>query len=187
MAHQLVRTSTHTVEHLRRGLYRLVVFHRCPNPNGTHLVAWYRGNKRGAFRYLDRLLALPASFRGSGAPLPPQDPPAPAPLAGATGGAVAEPPPAYHPDPPRLALGRVVATRGALGLALSHGLDLSALLGRHASGDWGDVCAADAQANDLALDGAARLLSAYDTAAGRLWIITEADRSATTVLLPSEY
>ena len=95
----------------------------------------------------------------------------------------------YRPRPRRVPLGHLVATPGALDAAREHGVDLHALVHRHASGDWGDVCAADAQANDLALDPAlaARLLSAYDTAAGRLWIITEADRSATTVLLPSEY
>ena len=100
---------------------------------------------------------------------------------------------AYRPR--RVPLGHLVATPGALDAAREHGVDILALVCRHASGDWGDVCAADAQANDLALDpagdgtspSAARLLSAYDTAAGRLWIITEADRSATTVLLPSEY
>ena len=95
----------------------------------------------------------------------------------------------YRLHPPRFALGHLVATPGALDAARENGVDLLALVRRHGSGDWGDVCAADAQANDLALDPdtAARLLSAYDTAAGRLWIITEADRSATTVLLPSEY
>ena len=72
-------------------------------------------------------------------------------------------------------------------LAEAHAVDLLPLLIRHRSGDWGDVCADDARANREALDTGLRILSAYDTAAGRLWIITEADRSATTVLLPSEY
>jgi hypothetical protein len=59
---------------------------------------------------------------------------------------------------------------------------------RHASGDWGDVCAEDWNANDEALTLGARLFSAYELEThGRLWIITEADRSATTVLLPAEY
>ena len=184
---QLCHTPTHAVDHVRRGLYLLRVWDRCPNPTGRHLVVWYHGNRRNAFRYLDQLLALPVSFRGSGERVPA--------LAPASG--VCEPPAAYRAggasgdiaNGPRVPLGRVVATRGALDLAREHGLDLLALLHRHQSGDWGDVCAADAQANDLAFDPAlaARLLSAYDTAAGRLWIITEADRSATTVLLPSEY
>lgn len=63
------------------------------------------------------------------------------------------------------------------------------LLHRHLSGDWGDVCAEDAQANEEALQTGARLLSAYHLAAPRVkvWIITEADRSVTTFLLPEEY
>jgi hypothetical protein len=84
-------------------------------------------------------------------------------------------------------LGRILATPQVLALAEAHAVDLLPLLLRHRSGDWGDVCADDAHANHDALISGARILSAYDTAAGRLWIITEADRSATTVLLPSEY
>lgn len=89
----------------------------------------------------------------------------------------------------RLALGRVVATPGALDVVREHGLDVLGLVHRHARGDWGDLSPGDALANDLALDPAcpARVLSAYETRGGRLWVITEADRSATTVLLPSEY
>ncbi|PAP74537.1 hypothetical protein [Rubrivirga marina] len=91
--------------------------------------------------------------------------------------------------PARIPLGHVVATTGALDVVRAHGLDVVGLLHRHRAGDWGDVCEGDALANDLALDPAcpARVLSAYETAGGRLWVITEADRSATTVLLPSEY
>ena len=89
----------------------------------------------------------------------------------------------------RLPLGQVVATPGALDVVREHGLDVLALVHRHARGDWGDLSRDDALANDLAIDPAcpARVLSAYETAGGRLWVITEADRSATTVLLPSEY
>lgn len=83
--------------------------------------------------------------------------------------------------------GRILATPGALALAEAHAVVLLPLLIRHRSGDWDDVCAHDARANREALDTGVRILSAYDTAAGRLWIITEADRSATTILLPSEY
>lgn len=102
---------------------------------------------------------------------------------------VAEAARVYRLHPPRVSLGRVVATPGALEVVRDHGVDLLGLLRRHASGDWGDVGRDDALANDLAADPAcpARLLSAYDTAGGRLWVLTEADRSATTVLLPSEY
>ena len=87
----------------------------------------------------------------------------------------------------RFPLGHVVATPGALGLVRAHGLDVVGLLQRHRSGDWGDVCAEDADANERALDAGTRLLSAYDTPGGRLWILTEADQSSTRVLLPSEY
>lgn len=61
-------------------------------------------------------------------------------------------------------------------------------LRRHARGDWGDLDDEDRAANEVALQHGARLLSAYHTKAGaKFWIITEADRSATTVLLPQEY
>jgi hypothetical protein len=59
---------------------------------------------------------------------------------------------------------------------------------RHAAGDWGDVNAEDWTANDQALTSGERLFSAYELGEGRrVWIITEADRSSTTVLLPDEY
>ncbi len=86
----------------------------------------------------------------------------------------------------RFALGRTVITRGALA-ELDAG-DVQRALSRHLRGDWGDLCEDDKQANDDALRCGARLLSAYHTRAGqKFWIITEADRSATTVLLPEEY
>jgi hypothetical protein len=62
-----------------------------------------------------------------------------------------------------------------------------ALLRRHASGDWGELGAFDRRENERALRMGARLLSAYEARAGRVWIITEADRSSTCILLPSEY
>lgn len=64
-----------------------------------------------------------------------------------------------------------------------------AYVSRHARGDWGDVCDEDKRLNDRARKDASRLLSAYTLMDGttRVWIITEADRSATTVLLPDEY
>ena len=85
----------------------------------------------------------------------------------------------------RVPLGRVVATPGALGMFGHEGCFL--LLRRHAGGDWGDLDGHDRRVNEQALKTGARLLSAYDTPAGRAWIITEADRSSTCVLLPSEY
>lgn len=86
-----------------------------------------------------------------------------------------------------LPLGHVVATPGALEVVRDHGLDVVSLLHRHRCGDWGSISEHDAQANNHAVEGGTRILSVYETVGGRLWIITEADRSATTVLLPSEY
>ncbi len=85
-------------------------------------------------------------------------------------------------------LGRIVATPGALNvLRRSHGSAASLLL-RHVSGDWGSLCAEDRRLNDRAVVEGTRILSTYTTATGdTLWVITEADRSATTLLLPSEY
>ena len=91
-------------------------------------------------------------------------------------------------------LGTVVATPGALA-ATTHEHRLE-YLGRHISGDWGVVCAEDRKANFEALFDDRRILSAYPIDPARpskgfgentLWIITEADRSVTTFLLPSEY
>ena len=64
------RTPTHKVEHLRRGLYFIQVWDRCPNPNGRHLTCWFHGNRSRALARAAQLAALPPSFRGSGAPLP---------------------------------------------------------------------------------------------------------------------
>ena len=83
-------------------------------------------------------------------------------------------------------LGRVVATRCALEVLTQ--ADVLDALRRHARGDWGEVCCEDRGANDLALRVGTRLLSVYTSASGvKFWVITEADRSATTVLLPEEY
>ena len=85
-------------------------------------------------------------------------------------------------------LGQVVATPGALEALESAGQTPAEFLSRHAACDWGEVDDEDKQANDDSLKTGARLLSAYRTSLDeRLWIITEADRSSTCVLLPSEY
>lgn len=85
-------------------------------------------------------------------------------------------------------LGRVLATPGAVSTLAESCQDPSDFITRHARGDWGEVSAEDKRANTRALADGTRLLSAYTTAVGdKLWIITEADRSATTLLLPSEY
>jgi len=87
----------------------------------------------------------------------------------------------------RFPLGSVVSTPGALHLLTSHKVSAFALLALHQSGQWGDVPPDDARANDQALIVGARVLSAYLVGGARLWIITEADRSVTTMLLPEEY
>ena len=86
-----------------------------------------------------------------------------------------------------LPLGRVVATPGALKLLSEIGEDPFGYIARHAAGDWGELCAFDRRQNEIALRDGYRVLSSYDVPTGRVWIITEADRSVTTVLLPEEY
>ena len=84
------------------------------------------------------------------------------------------------------ALGQVVITQGALAVLTAKDAMLGLL--RHSKADWGDVGPEDAQLNDAALNDGTRLLSAYRSSNGvRFWIITEADRSVTTILLPEEY
>jgi hypothetical protein len=82
--------------------------------------------------------------------------------------------------------GQIVATPGALELA-EQGLNLMGYLSRHLRGDWGDLDKVDIQENIYSLKNGYRLLSSYTTRLGKLWIITEADRSVTTLLLPGEY
>jgi len=87
-----------------------------------------------------------------------------------------------------LSLGQVVATPGALAALDQADMTPLPLLVRHARGDWGDLDDEDRQANDDAVRNGGRVLSAYHLPTGeKLWIITEADRSSTTLLLPSEY
>ncbi len=80
-------------------------------------------------------------------------------------------------------LGQVVITRNALEAIPP--ADVPRALARHADGDWGDLCEEDRQQNELCLEQGCRLFSAYQATDGtKFWIITEADRSVTTVLLP---
>ena len=89
---------------------------------------------------------------------------------------------------PKFQLGQLVATPGALKALQESGQSPCDFLSRHVAGDWGEVCDEDKRLNDEALECGARLLSAYRTLHGvRIWIITEADRSATTAVLPEEY
>jgi hypothetical protein len=89
---------------------------------------------------------------------------------------------------PQFPLGQVVATPGALDALLMAGQTPALFLRRHLTGDWGEVDEHDLHENELAVAAGFRLLSAYTLSSGiKLWIITEADRSSTTILLPSEY
>jgi len=85
----------------------------------------------------------------------------------------------------RFPLGQVAITANA-SVRLATEEVLTALR-RHAYGDWGDLCPEDTLANDTAVPHGGRLLSAYGQGEGRFWIITEADRSVTTVLMPDDY
>ena len=88
--------------------------------------------------------------------------------------------------PAKFRLGHIVSTPNAL-LQLTHG-DILAGIKRHQAGDWGDVSEEDRQENESSLKQGFRLLSVYHAASGtKFWIITEADRSVTTVLLPEDY
>ena len=107
----------------------------------------------------------------------------------------------YHPEPTeviapaapqklthRFPLGQVVATPGALDALAEAGQLPQEFLYRHSAGDWGDVDEHDREANNEAVREGQRILSAYSTKTGtRLWVITEWDRSVSTILLPSEY
>ena len=85
-------------------------------------------------------------------------------------------------------LGQLVATPGALQAMKEAEVSFLPYIRRHLEGDWGDVCPEDAGENELSLEQGFRLLSAYRLPGGcKIWIITEADRSATTILLPEEY
>lgn len=85
-------------------------------------------------------------------------------------------------------LGCLVATPGALEAFAEAGESPLSYIAKHAQGDWGELDKEDVQENQFSLENGFRLLSAYHLMNGtKFWIITEADRSATTVLLPSEY
>ena len=88
----------------------------------------------------------------------------------------------------RFELGRTVITPGANEALEIAGHTAIEFLRRHASGDWGELSDDDIKENELSLEQGFRLFSRYQTSKGeRFWIITEADRSATTILLPIEY
>ena len=103
---------------------------------------------------------------------------------------------------PRFALGQMVATPGALALLEQTGFSALALVSRHVHGDWGDLCEEDRTENEFSVTRRLRILSCYRlvdaarlaatptdkrSSLPTLWIITEADRSVTTLLRPSDY
>jgi hypothetical protein len=93
-----------------------------------------------------------------------------------------------QPPRPKFRLGQLVATPGALRALNDAGQEPLEFIQRHVSGDWGEVNEEDKQENEFSVTHGFRILSAYRTAKGeKIWLITEAARSATTILLPSEY
>lgn len=83
-------------------------------------------------------------------------------------------------------MGEIYVTRSASNKISTE--DCYKALKRHAAGDWGDLCDEDKALNEMSLTEGGRLFSAYKSAAGvKFWIITEADRSVTTILLPEDY
>ena len=108
-----------------------------------------------------------------------------------------EPAPLEHklPDQPLFRLGQILATPGALTTLEAYEVHpLSLVLGRHVIGDYGDLCDEDRELNNHSLGTGMRIFSSYKLAASSgggetetVWVITEADRASTTILLPSEY
>lgn len=100
-------------------------------------------------------------------------------------------------QPPLFELGQLCYTPGAQDVMLRYQVNPFQLLTRHVTGDWGDLCKEDAAANNEALQDGTRIFSAYvlppPVSEGdslepcKVWIITEADQSVTTILLPEEY
>jgi hypothetical protein len=89
---------------------------------------------------------------------------------------------------PVIELGNVVATQGAVRVLEENQVNPVVLITAHACGDWGMLCEEDKKANDVAVLTGDRILSAYRMPDGtKVWVITECDRSVTTLLLPSEY
>ncbi len=89
---------------------------------------------------------------------------------------------------PLFDLGQLVATPGALAVLEKTGQNPMEFLSRHVTGDWGEIPEEDKKENLFSLEKGFRLLSSYRTTAGdRVWVITEANHSHTTLLLPEEY
>ena len=89
-----------------------------------------------------------------------------------------------------LIMGQRVATCGIIDAISENpqfGIDVLRAMQKYACLDWGDTCEEDARLNDEALENGDRIMAVYNTCKGKIWIITESDRSSTTVLFPSEY
>ena len=85
-------------------------------------------------------------------------------------------------------LGRIVATPGALDAMSRSSQSVGEFLAKHARGEWGELDAFDTQANSAAIRDGSRILSSYTTRQNEvIWVITEADRTSTCLLLPCEY
>lgn len=94
-----------------------------------------------------------------------------------------------HVTKKKLELGRIVATPAALDVLDASNQTFLDLLRRHQNGDYGGICEEDKKLNEQGLITGSRILSAYKTTPNEkeVWVISEADRSATTILLPREY
>lgn len=89
---------------------------------------------------------------------------------------------------PMFPLGQLLVTPGAMEALSQMNISAESIFQRHVLGDWGDISHEDKQQNDLAVEMGGRILSGYILPDERkVWVITEADRSATTILLPDEY
>ncbi len=91
-------------------------------------------------------------------------------------------------DETRFPTGRIVATQRAGEALVAAGIGGLQLVDRHVRGDWGDISPEGREENNRALRNAGRIISSYTLSTGvRVWVLTEPDRSATTILLPEEY
>jgi hypothetical protein len=88
---------------------------------------------------------------------------------------------------PLFPLGQTLATPGAIAFLASNSLTPNGFISRHVCGDWGDLEEEDKTRNNEALREGSRIFSAYNVGDGKVWVITEADRASTTVLMPEEY
>jgi hypothetical protein len=88
---------------------------------------------------------------------------------------------------PLFQLGKVVITPAASSFCNAHNIDPLLLISRHVNCDWGDLSEQDAAANVLGVQHELRIFSSYQFLTNKVWVITEADRSSTCILLPSDY